>query len=109
MSVKARKLIRETLKAYQEEDGATEKGSHRDLVTDLLHIASMKKAYKGRDIHCDILDEAWDMYQEERKTKEQDRITKIPVENLSLHLHDEFEFEESRSYLEERIKEARSA
>lgn len=109
MSAKAKKLIRETLKAYQEEDGATEKGSYRDLVTDLLHIASMKKTYKGRDIHCEILDEAWDMYLEERKTKEQDRITKIPAKDLSLHLHDEFEFEESRSYLEERIKEARKA
>ena len=35
MSDKARKLIKQAVKAYLEEDGATELGAYRDVATDL--------------------------------------------------------------------------
>lgn len=103
-------LIREAVRLYQEEQGATSLGSYRDVVTDLLHTAAEDKSLhkdlpkidKRTDLHY-ILDEGYDMYQEERRNAEAEKIGSIKEENLPLHINDDFEFEENRADFKRRL------
>lgn len=104
MSERAKKLIVQTIRAYRVEDGATDRGSYRDLVCDLLHMA--KSDQKGLDLQQWILKEGWGMFQEECEKEEHNEIARIPERDLTLCMDQEFEFESSRVYLEQRIKES---
>lgn len=113
MSDKAREHIRKAIQLYLEEDGATERGAVRDAITDALHIADdvdVNRMCNDRLKDKDMLaQEAYDCYEEEERDEEIGRIDKIPDSDLPLHLDDYFEFEDSKSYLEERIKKCRHA
>lgn len=103
-------LIREAVKGYYEEHGATSIGSYRDVITDLLHIAAEDKSlYKDlpkigkRTVLHYILDEGYDMYQEERRNAETEMVGTIKKENLPLHINDDFEFEENKEFFKSRL------
>lgn len=111
-SLNPKELIREVVRLYAEDQGASTFGSYRDVVIDLLHLASddkalMKDTYlatlKGKaDLH-QILDEGWSGYLEERQNNEIEKIGNIKRKDLPLHIHDEWEFEESKEYFKERL------
>jgi len=39
MSLKAKQLLKQAVRAFLEEDGASDIGAYRDCVTDILHLA----------------------------------------------------------------------
>lgn len=101
MSDKAKQFVAQAVRSYRAEDGATELGSYRDLVCDLLHMANSEQSV---DLQQWVLKEGWDMFQEECEQEEHNNIARIPERDLTLHMDQEFEFESSRVYLEQRIK-----
>jgi len=84
MSAKAVSLIKQAVKIYLEEDGASKFGSYRDAVTDLLHLADMdltlqkeqkddyfRKHYRQSvDGLKEILDDGLEQFQSEKAEEE---------------------------------------
>jgi len=96
MSAKAKRYLARAIKAYIEEDEASELGAYRDAITDLLHLATedklvMKKnpGYPVRD----LADEAYGSYMEERENNEYERMMQIPDKDLPLHMNGPWEFD----------------
>ena len=112
MSDRARKLLKQAIKAYLEDDGSSRQSSYRDAVTDILHMARadkrMLKTYPVYDGKFPLLkyfvDEAYDVYEEERTNAEIAKLNKIPDKELPLHLHDEWEDRDVRAAFEKRLK-----
>jgi len=112
MSARAYALIKEAIDLFREEDGASELGAYRDVVTDVLH-----RAYEDHDINKGektpsvrlllknmILMEAESMFQEEIEDRELKRIATIPRDELPLHITREWETEEGASYYRKRLE-----
>lgn len=110
MSKKAKALIREAVKLYRDEDGASEFGSYRDVVTDVLHLfradvdatGACPQSPSGPDIRY-VLDEGFVMYLDERRTAERKHLDEIPDKELPLHLDDVWEFDENRVAFHEKL------
>lgn len=102
MEASAKELLARALSEYRKE---AEDGAATDLMIDLLHLI----AKNTKDVACyDFGDRAYramEGFTEERQNMEAELVDKIPKEELPLHLQDEFEFETTRKYLMERLKE----
>lgn len=106
MSQKAKQLLRQAVRLYLVEDGATDLGSYRDAVTDLLHLAR-KKLGKTQSIdmlYHWICSMGYESFQEELENAEIAKVNKIPDSDLPLHKIDEFEFDAAKTQFEERLK-----
>jgi len=112
MSARAYALIQEAIQILREEDGASELGSYRDVVTDVLHQAyedpEINKGEKTpgvRHLLKDmILTEAMSMFEEEIEDKELKKIALIPRDELPLHTNREWETEEGTNYFRKRLE-----
>lgn len=117
----ARKIVQRAITAYREQDGASNMGSYRDVVTDLLHIAfndyELRKEYKVSDKEDNLnwsshlkdqLNEAYLMFEEEREQAENSLVNKIHREDLPLLINEKWEFESSRELYEERLKKGQN-
>lgn len=122
MKLKPKNYIQRAVKAFREQHGASDLGSYRDVVTDILHMAfndeKLRKAQTTPSNHNYIAtNQDWDAYikdqiayggydvfQEERLNAELSLVRKIPTEDLPLHVNDEWEFEECRALFESRLK-----
>ncbi len=105
MSDKARKLIAQAIKLHLDEDGASEIGAYRDVVTEVLHFAKKKfTEHSSEGLFHDICDEGYDAFMEELELGELDKLKKIKDKDLPLHKMEEFEFDSIKKMFEERIK-----
>jgi hypothetical protein len=52
-----------------------------------------------------MFDDAYDVYSDESKTKERQRLNEIPFDQLPLHLEDHIFFDENSDVIETRLKE----
>jgi hypothetical protein len=106
MSDKARKLIKQAIKLHLTEDGASDMGAYRDVITEVLHLA--KKKFKDEttleSLKYRITDEGFESFVEEQENNELAKVDRIPDKNLPLHSVDEFEFELSKERFIERLK-----
>lgn len=107
--------LRKAIQAYRDQHGATELGSYRDAVTDLLYLLegdtkALKTlpTLKGKPDLYYILNEGHDLYVEEKLNAEIIKIDQISQEDLPLHIGDKWEFEDSRKYFEEKLKHDRT-
>lgn len=120
MAKQSCEYIRKAIRIYRKTDGASDMGSYRDVITDLLHIAfNDKKLRKNYGINGkknnlnwiahlkNQLNEAYLMFEEEREITENSMVQKIPIHNLPLHINEEWEFKSSRKLFEERLKNGR--
>jgi hypothetical protein len=111
MSDKARKLLKQAIKIYVQEDGAGS-GGYKDAVADLLHLARKDKPFLKNYPVWDgkfpmlkyLVDEGYSIYEEERTNAELARLNRIPKKDLPLHLHDEWEDRDVRAEFEKRLK-----
>jgi len=116
MSEKARKHIKEAVKAHLVDDGASELGKYRDVVLEVLHLAYKdRKVTKGKKdldtrsmLKDMLLTEAFSGFEEEITNNEINKICKISKENLPLHLNDTWETEDGHQYFNEKIKETQN-
>lgn len=111
MSVKAKKLLKEVIRIYRDEDGATEMGSYRDAFTDLMHMVMKDKAVKldrsgdvYANIKIDLVNDAYSVFVDESESAENALITKLKTRDLPLHLNDKHQFDSSRKLLTDRLK-----
>lgn len=107
VSKKAVKHLEKAVQLYLDEDGASDIGAYRDAVTDILHLARKKfprDTRFGSDLKGWILDEAWNMVEEEVLNQELETISKTPKEDLPLLQTDDFETEAAQLELETRLK-----
>lgn len=113
MSDKARALIEEAIHEYQSGDEATRLGSFRDLVTDLLHLASSDEilcAEQNNPPDWDgkleglILTGAVGVFYEEKQTQEYEKVSAIPADELPLYIGHEWAWATSKQLFQERIK-----
>jgi hypothetical protein len=112
MSHIARQHLQQAVKAYLEEDGASDMGAYRDAVTDILHLAKKdRRVFRSKAIggSLDMLNHwitqsAFDGFQEELETAEVRKVRRIPQKKLALHLNDKFEFDGAIREFEERLK-----
>ena len=119
MSLSARTYLKKAIQVYRKKEGATNLGSYRDAVTDFLHAAiddpQVRKDHDQRAgsiqdwshfIEDQIIYEGKSMFYGERNLKERKLILKYPIKDLPLHINDDFEFEEHKHFLLERLKNA---
>jgi hypothetical protein len=112
MSDKARKLIREAVKAHLVEDGASDLGAYRDVVTEVLHLAYHNNKLNGWERTDDfrmflkdtLLNEAFLGFEEEVENDEMARIAKIPKTNLPLYINQVWETEAGLKMYQNRLK-----
>jgi len=118
MSDKARELIKEALREYVEEDGASIHGAYVDLCTDIMHITSEDKellegyyqcmnwdsVWKGLNIFREISDSACQAWREEKEEEEHEKMNAIPKKDLPLHLNDKWMFQSTKDALIERLE-----
>lgn len=113
MSERAKSLIQEAVQEYQSEDGASRLGSHRDVITDVLHLAHGKDSFLRAgcttskewlsELHI-LLDSAYDAFMEEREQAESEEVKQIPQEDLPLYIEHDWEFESSSELVATRLK-----
>ncbi len=103
MSDKAIQLIKDAIKDYQSEDGATVWGAMRDLLTDALHIVHESLPVTDFTERI-LLDEAYHAFKEEREQKELAKINAMPVKELPLLIGQDWEFDSCKDRMEERLK-----
>jgi hypothetical protein len=105
MSDKARKSIEQAIRSHLDDDGASERGAYRDVITEILHLAKKKFPNLSNEglfhITCD---EGYDVFMEELELMELDKLNKIPDRKLPLHSINEFEFESVKKAFEKRLK-----
>jgi hypothetical protein len=112
MSLKAKRLLKQAVKAFLEEDGASDIGAYRDCVTDILHLAykeARAKITKPAKATLDYLNNficamGFEAFQEELENAEVNKVDKIPDKKLPLHTADEFQFPVAKNQFEERLK-----
>ena len=96
MSDKAKRLLKQALQAYRDEDDSSRLGSYRDAITDLLHLINkdkmVSKECPGYSVR-DIADEGYGAFMEELEQAEYDKMVKIPDKDLPLHINDKWEFD----------------
>jgi hypothetical protein len=108
MSDKARKLIKQAIQSHLDDDGASDIGAYRDVVTEVLHFAHKKfktGPYSGMDMlrHW-ICSGGFDGFEEELEEAELRKLNKIPDKKLPLHTREEFECESVQKAFEFRLK-----
>jgi len=112
MSDTACKLIKEAVKAHIKEDGASNLGAYRDVITEVLHLAykdrkvtNGKKDFNTRAMMKDmILIEGDSMFEEEVTNNEIEKICDIPKENLPTYINHEWETESGLQLFQQRLK-----
>ena len=109
MSAKAKRLIKQAIKIIKEEDGASEIGGYRDVVTEVLHLANNRfrtGPYAGPNmLYHWICTSGFEVFEEELEIIEAGKVDAIPDEQLPLHSIDEFEYRANKTRFEERLKE----
>ena len=79
MSDKAKRLLKQALQAYRDDDGTSRLGSYRDAVTDLLHLINKDKKLEKESPNYpvrDIADEGYGAFMEELEQAEYDKMLK---------------------------------
>jgi hypothetical protein len=106
MSKKAKELIKQAIESYLVDDGATDLGSCRDAITDILHLAHkrLRKKYDIDNLYNHLFPSSFSIFKDELMDAEHKRIARIKRKDLPLHIHDNFEFEESKDFLMARLK-----
>ena len=111
MSIKALKLLKQSLKSYEKDDGSS--NPFRDAATDLLHIADehfrkelCKPGYEYSYLLGlkDTLNEAYGIFVEEAETNELKKMRSISLKKLPLHLNDHWLFPDIGNELLKRLK-----
>ena len=113
-------LLKKAVEAYRADQGASDMGSYRDAITDLLHMAfndkELRKGWMTNDrgiqdnlnwdaaIKDYLIYESYDTFEEERETTENTKVGNIPDDELALHVNDIWEFESSRNLFNWRLK-----
>lgn len=115
MSDKARKLIKQAIQSHLDDDGASDIGAYRDVVTEVLHLAHKKfktgntyisgRPYSNRDtLKLWVCGEGFSGFEEELEEEEARKLSKIPDKKLPLHTVEEFQFESVQLMFVERLK-----
>jgi hypothetical protein len=112
MSDKARKLIKQAIQSHLDDDGASDIGAYRDVVTEVLHFAYKelrKKTTKTAEPTLDYLNTwicsmGFEAFQEEIELAEIEKVNKIPDKKLPLHTVDEFQLDSAKTQFVERLK-----
>ena len=112
MSDKARKHIKEAVKAHIKDDGAGYLGAYRDVITEVLHLAykdrKITKGKKDFNTRCMlkdmILSEGDSMFEEEVEKEEIDFISKILRRDLPTYINHEWETEAGLKMFQDRLK-----
>jgi hypothetical protein len=96
-------------KNNKEEDGASEIGGYRDVVTEVLHLANKKfntGQYSGPNmLYHWICTSGFEAFEEELEIIEAGKVDAIPDDQLPLHSIHEFEYRANKTRFEERLKE----
>lgn len=104
--------LKKALQAYINEHGASELGAYRDVVTDLLHLmredTSIHKSQpcllNGKPDSRNLLNDAWDAFQEELLNKEIEEIDKHAAKKkLPLLVNRKWEFKEAENYYKKQL------
>jgi len=119
--VTAKDHLKNALKCYREESGASRMSSYRDVVTDILHLAfndkELRKEWKVPDkgaaananwdanIKAYVIDNGYSGFEEEREQAEYDFMYGIKNDDLPLYVNHEWEFM-GKEYLT-RLKDAK--
>lgn len=114
VSKKAKRLIQKAVQEYQSEDGASRRGSYRDVITDVLHLVHGNEALRVEASYATnkewlselyfILDSAYDAFMEEREQAESEEVKQIPPKDLPLYIEHDWEFESSSALVATRLK-----
>lgn len=108
MSAKAKQLIKQAIQTIKDEDGASDIGCYRDVVTEVLHLARKKfkkGPYSNKDyLLQEICSSGFLAFDEELELLELQKLNRIPKKNLPLHTIDEFTFESIQKEFEKRLK-----
>lgn len=112
--------LKKAVKYFLEEDGATEMGSYKDAVTEILHLAFSDKKLRKNWIKPDrgarnnpnwdatlkdhLLWSAYEVFEEEREEAELRFLNSINKKDLPLHIDHPWEF--VKREFEERLKNA---
>ena len=105
-------LIKRAIKLHAEE-GASENGRYRDVITEILHLAykdsklrgdNSKNALYRNSLKDWILDAGFNVFEEEVATAETLRINDIPKKKLSLYLTKEWETNEGEEFFLKRVE-----
>ncbi len=111
MSTRAKALIRRAIKIIKEEDGASDIGCYRDIITEVLHLANKKFStgpYSGPDmLHHQLCQLGFETFEEELEIIEANKVNAIPDTDLPLHTLNEFKYDASKIRFEERLKEGK--
>ena len=124
MSDKAREFLLKAVANYVEEDGASELGGYRDVITDIMHAAFDDMALRKRhQPHANSLAESnqnwdaflkdqlvmagYDAFQEERETAENKMVENISREDLPIYVNERWEFASSLQIYESRVKDGK--
>lgn len=108
----ARDHIKAAIQIYRDYDGATDFGSYRDLVTDMLHILKADTAahkvlptQNGYPDYFHVCNEGWDIFVEECVNAEINIIDKAARENkLPLLVNHKWEYSDAEEYYKEKLK-----
>ena len=114
MSKEARVHLTKAIRTYKDVDGASPYGKYRDVITDTLHMAYKDKSLRGKSKESNIdwmvhlrdmlLNNGYDMFEEELEIFENDKVEKIPKKDLPLYIKHKWDFESSKNLFQERFK-----
>jgi len=106
------KLLREALCEYLDKEGTSRTGAYRDIIVDLLHIASkdeeLKKSIRTLinrkpDLHY-LLEIGWEGYLEECKEAELDEAFNTERKKLPLLINKEWHYKEAKDIYKKRLE-----
>jgi hypothetical protein len=112
MSDKARALIKQAIEIHEKEDGASNYGKYRDVITEVLHLAyndtklrrgNMDEDYR-RNLKDRLIYPGFDNFEEEVTDAEIASIDKIKEKDLPLSLTKKWETTEGSEYYLEKLK-----
>lgn len=110
MSKKAKAILRQAIKLYRKEDGASETGSYRDALTDVLHLLDDECKFDIKDeddlwsLKDNVYRNAFNFFIEECQSNELKKIYKIPKKKLPLYINHQWRFKGNREIFLSRLK-----
>jgi hypothetical protein len=112
MSDKAKALIKQAIEIHEKEDGASDYGKYRDIITEVLHLAYNDSKLRSGDKNALyrnalkdwVVEAGFNGFEEEVMGTEIERIAKIKEKRLPLYLTKEWETNEGSEYYLERLK-----
>ncbi|TRZ48562.1 MAG: hypothetical protein D4S01_10130 [Dehalococcoidia bacterium] len=112
MKATPRQLIQQAIQAFRDDDDASDVGSYRDVITEVLHMfvedVCVRYHYTmDGELYPEaypLIDVAWSVFVDEKRNAELEKVNNIKVKDLPLHIHDSFEFPVVYTYLLKRLE-----